>query len=133
MKFFNMIEKEYKKVNVTLLGICIYFLCFPMISKVLEEISPALTKCPYLSMTGKPCPLCGGTRFLKNIGNVFNDISYVFNFFGALILVLIIEIVFRTINIFKKKYNKKLIVIDIIAHIILFILYTGYEIWFITK
>lgn len=133
MKFFYMIEKEYKKVNITLLGICIYFMCFPMISRIFEKISPALTRCPYLSMTGKPCPLCGGTRFLRNIGNVFNDISYVFNFFGILVLVLILEIVFRTINVFKKKYNKKMIVVDIIIHMILFALYVSYEIWFITK
>lgn len=133
MKFFNMVEKEYKKVNITILGVCIYFLCFPIISKILEKISPTLTRCPYLSMTGKPCPLCGGTRFLRNIGNVFNDISYIFNFFGILVLVLILEMFFRTINIFKKRYNKKLIIIDIIVHIILFILYTAYEIWFITK
>lgn len=133
MKFFNIVQKEYKKINITILGICIYFLCFPIIAKVLEKISPILTRCPYLSMTGKPCPLCGGTRFLRNIGNVFNDISYVFNFFGILILILMLEIVFRTINILKKKYNKKMIVIDVIVHIVLFILYTGYEVWFITK
>lgn len=131
MKVFEEIKKNYKKINIAILGICIYFMCFPLIAILLEKISPSLTKCVYLELTGKPCPLCGGTRFLKNISNVFNDISYVFNFFGLVLLTIILEIIFRTIVIFKKNFSEKLIKIDIYLHIFLFICYTIYEIWFI--
>lgn len=133
MKILDEINKNYKKINIIFLCITIYFFSFPLFSRILEAISPNLTKCIYLQTTGKPCPLCGGTRFIKSIDNVLIDISYVFNFFGILVAILILELIFRTINIFAKKYNPKLIKTDIIIHIILFISYIMYAIWFINK
>ena len=127
-------EKNYRVINIVLLCICLYLLVFhPFISKVMEQISPILTKCPYLQLTGKPCPLCGGTRFLRNIKNVFYDIHYVFNIFGLISLALIIEILFRIINL-KIKRNKNIIInLDIIIHGILFIIYIIYAIYYIYK
>lgn len=125
------VKKNYKIINITILIICIYFVFFPIIAKLLENISPTLTKCPYLIFKGKPCPLCGGTRYFRNITKVFSDINYIFNFFGIIAIVLVLEIVFRVSNICRKTYSEKLVKFDIFLHIFLFLIYTFYEIWFI--
>lgn len=125
------IKKNYKIINIVILCICILILLLPIVLQMLEHISPVFVKCPYLQLTGKPCPLCGGTRFIKNIGNAIDDLSYFLNFFGIIIIIVILEIIFRTINIIKKEYKKSVIRIDIILHIIIFITYTSYEILFI--
>lgn len=131
-KLLESIRKNYKAVNITILCLCIYLLfIFPIVSTILEKISPVLTRCPYLQLTGKPCPLCGGTRFLKNIKTVFHDITYVFNFFGLVILILIMETIFRIINIKTKQNKKKVIIYDVLVHIILFISYLIYVVNFI--
>ena len=128
------LKKDYKAINIIILCICLYLLfLFPIVSKVLENISPTLTACPFLRLTGKPCPLCGGTRFLSNIKNVFNDITYIFNFFGLVILIIFLEIVFRIINIVKKEKRDSIIKFDIITHIVLVISYVVYAIYFICK
>ena len=131
MKILKEIKKNYKIINIVILCICILILLLPIVLQILEQISPVFVKCPYLQLTGKPCPLCGGTRFIKNIGNAINDLSYFLNFFGIIIIIVILEIIFRTINIIKKKYKESVIKIDIILHIIIFITYVSYEIWFI--
>lgn len=131
MKILKDIKSNYKTINITILCICIFILLLPEVLSILEKISPVLTKCPYLALTGKPCPLCGGTRFIKNIKNSFNNLSYFLNFFGIIIIIIIFEILFRIINILKKEYSNKLIKIDIFFHILIFIAYTIYEIWFI--
>lgn len=125
------IKKNYKIINITILCICIYLLCFPLISILLESVNPSLTKCAYLSLTNKPCPLCGGTRFLKNITNVFYDITYIFNFFGLLIFIVILEIIFRATNIIKNRNSIMLIRLDIILHGFILVFYFIYEILFI--
>ena len=131
MKILKEIKKNYKIINIVILCICILILLLPIVLQMLEQISPVFVKCPYLQLTGKPCPLCGGTRFIKNIGNAINDLSYFLNFFGIIIIIVILEIIFRTINIIKKKYKESVIKIDIILHIIIFIIYISYDIWFI--
>lgn len=131
MKILKEIKKNYKIINIVILCICILILLLPIVLQILEQISPVFVKCPYLQLTGKPCPLCGGTRFIKNIGNAINDLSYFLNFFGIIIIIVILEIIFRTINIIKKKYKESVIKIDIILHIIIFIIYISYDIWFI--
>ena len=124
--------KNYKTINIVILCINIYLLfILPLVSGLLERISPALTKCSYLQITGKPCPLCGGTRFLRNIGNAFSDISYLFNIFGFILLLLVIEMIFRIINLKKKKYNDSFIKFDIILHCLLLISYILYSIFYI--
>lgn len=131
MKILKEIKKNYKIINIVILCICILILLLPIVLQILEQISPVFVKCPYLQLTGKPCPLCGGTRFIKNIGNAIDDLSYFLNFFGIIIIIVILEIIFRTINIIKKKYKESVIKIDIILHIIIFIIYISYDIWFI--
>lgn len=74
-------KRNYIYVNITLIILAIYVIFFPVISLVLEKINPNLTQCVYLKATGKECPLCGGTRYIKNIGTVFSDFTYLFNFF----------------------------------------------------
>ena len=131
-KMTKAIKNNYKIVNIVILSICIYLVVFmPFVSKLLEKISPTLTKCVYLQLTGKPCPLCGGTRFLQNIKNVFYDFSYVLNIFGLITLIIILEIIFRIINIKCKQDKKEIIIFDIIIHTILFIAYIVYVIWYI--
>ena len=133
-RIFSGIKKNYKTINIVIISICIYLLIvFPIISTIMESISPALTKCPYLQLTGKPCPLCGGTRFIKNIKNVFYDIHYVFNIFGLIILILILETIFRIGNIIKKENKEGIIKFDFFIHIILFIIYIIYSIYFINN
>lgn len=130
-RILQIIKKNYKAINITILCICLYLVIFlPFISSLLEKISPVLTRCPYMAITGKPCPLCGGTRFLKNIKNVFSDFHYVINIYGLIILIMIIEIVFRIINIKNREKREKIIKIDIIAHIVLAIGYIIYIIYF---
>lgn len=126
--------RNYKIVNIVILGLVIYMLIFPQISQVLETIIPNSTKCVYLSFTGKECPLCGGTRYIKNIKNVFKDITYLFNFFGIIVIGSIAEGIFRIFNLCNlnnEKYISKVIVPDIIIHIIGILLFIMYEIIFI--
>lgn len=131
IKILEDVKINYKIINIVLLCISIFILLLPIVLEILEKFSPVLTRCPYLELTGKPCPLCGGTRFLKNVKNSFNDLSYFFNFFGIIICIVLFQIAFRTINIFKKTYSDKLIKTDIFVHILIFVAYTIYEICFI--
>lgn len=131
MKILKEIKSDYKIINIVILCICILILWLPKVLQILEYVSPVFVKCPYLQLIGKPCPLCGGTRFIKNIGSAINNPSYFLNFFGVIIIIIIMEIIFRTINIIKKEYKESVIKIDIILHIIIFITYVSYEIWFI--
>ena len=127
----KFIKENYKVINIIALCLCVYVFCLPITSRILEKVLPGLTLCPFLIITGKPCPLCGGTRFIQNLSNVFKDVTYVFNFFGICIIVLLIEIIFRIINLFKKNYSYKKIYIDIIIHLILLLLLLIYEIVYI--
>ena len=133
-KILQGIKKNYKTINIVILCICIYLLIFfPIVSDLLETISPNLTKCPYLQLTGRPCPLCGGTRFLKNIKYAFYDINYIFNFFGLIIFIFNLEIIFRITNIVKREERNSIIKFDIIIHTLLTICYLLYSIYFISN
>ncbi len=127
------IKKNYKIMNILMLCLCIYAFFLPIISKILEKILPGLTRCPFLMITGKPCPLCGGTRFIEGLPNVFKDITYIFNFFGIVIIIILIEFIFRIINLCKKEHSDKLMNIDIIIHIILVCTFFLYEIIYTIK
>lgn len=109
----------------------IYFIFYPIFSKIIEKVIPGLTYCPFLAMTGKPCPFCGGTRFVEGIPKHINDINYFLCFFGFLIIVIVIELIFRVINLFKKEFKDKYINLDIIFHIILISIIVIYEIVYI--
>lgn len=123
------IKNNYKIINIIMLLFCIYIFCFPLISKILESISPTLTLCPFLATTGKPCPLCGGTRFIAGIPNalITGKIAYILNFFGIVIIIVVLEFIFRIINLFKRNYSNIMINIDIIVHILLIIGLIIYE------
>lgn len=123
------IKKNYKIINIIIFVFCIYVFCFPLVSNILEMISPRLTLCPFLVITGKPCPLCGGTRFIKGLPNAIinKNISYMFNFFGIFTIIMFLESIFRTINLFRKNFSERLKNIDIIVHCILIIALIAYE------
>ena len=129
------ILKNYTYINITLLFFTIYIILFPYISKLLNLISPSITKCPYLEITGKPCPLCGGTRYISELYKSFSDITYLFCFFGFVMIFVLFELIFRIFNIIyllrKKTINKKIIIFDIIIHSIAFIAFLMYELIFI--
>lgn len=131
MKF---IKKNYMSISITFLILAIYVILFPFVSKALIFVFPSLAVCPYLAMTGKPCPLCGGTRYIAGLGNVFKDPSYLFHPFGLIILFVIFEIVFRIICIRKIKQKKPLegiILLDLIIHMVAFASFILYEVLFL--
>lgn len=128
-------RKNYMYICITFFVISIYVIFFPVVAKTLNIISPKLTTCVYKSITGNPCPLCGGTRYIAGLKNVFNNPSYLLHPFGFMIFFILFEIFFRFFCFYKiKKDNKSLknlIVFDIILHFIVFILFVSYEIYFI--
>jgi len=130
----NYIKKNYINISIVFLLLAIYVILFPIISKVLVSIIPSFGVCPYLAMTGKPCPLCGGTRYIANLPNVIHNPSYLFQPFGFMIMFVIFELFFRIfciIRIKKKKSLEIIIVFDIIIHVIAVILFFFYEISFL--
>lgn len=133
-KILGIMKKNYKYTNLTLIILAIYVILFPIISLGIEKINPTLTQCVYLKTTGNECPLCGGTRYIKNIGEVFADPTYVLNFFGVIIIVILLNIILRSIILiyFNKIKNIDIIIkLDLNIHIILLFLYLGYEIVFL--
>ena len=117
-----------------MLSLSLYIVFFPIFAKLLNCISPNFTKCIYKSITKKPCPLCGGTRFIAGIKyNIFNP-SYFNCFFGYIIIFIIYEIIFRIICVLYIKNSKNikvLFIIDIFIHVIVFVVFVLYEIIYI--
>ena len=120
--------------NITFFLLAIYVIFFPLIAKVLNWISPVLTKCPYKEMTGNPCPLCGGTRYIAKLPEVFQNPSMLLHPFGLIILFIIFNLIFRIFNIIyiKKggKQVKKIMILDVIILGIAFLLFVIYEVTF---
>ena len=132
--FMKRLKENYMYINIVFLILCIYIIFFPFFFFFLENIFPALLQCPYKEITGKPCPLCGGTRYIANIGTVFHDITYLFNFFGIFMICVFIEIISRIyiiIRIKRKKNIDTILKIDIIWHILLIVAFASYEIIYI--
>lgn len=128
------IEKNYMYISITFLLLAVYVILFPIISKGLEQISPQLTQCQYKRITGKDCPLCGGTRYMRGLGTVFSDITYLFHPFGYMMIGIAFELFFRIYCIYsikKKKNLKKIIIFDIIIHLIIVVMFFTYEITFV--
>ena len=128
-KLIEIIKKNYIYINITILLLLIYVILFPLISDFLAPIFPNLFDCVYLKTTGKPCPLCGGTRYIKNLYKVTEDITYLFNPFGIMVLFIVFETIYRVYNIMtlKKEKSMKYIKIDIIIHTIALICFFIYE------
>ena len=131
--------KNYIYFNITLLVLSIYVIFFPLISIPIKNVFPSFGICPYLAMTGKPCPLCGGTRYFANIAQIFSDWTYILNPFGVLALFLIFELFFRIFAIIyvrknikanKLEKNKKIVIIDFTILSLALICFIVYEIIF---
>lgn len=131
------IYKNYIYINGILLVLSIYVIFFPYIAKIMGKILPSFTKCAYLSVTGKYCPLCGGTRYFANLGKIGSDPGYLWNPFGIIVVAVIMEILFRSFSLvylnIRKTVNKKLVIFDVIFHVIEIILFITYEITFFIK
>lgn len=134
-KIIEFVKKNYVFINITILIFIIYIILFPLISIPLNQIIPQLSVCPYLKLTGKPCPLCGGTRYIANLSNVFSDITYLFHPFGVIVIILLCDMLFRGLNIitYKKEKSLKYIDKDISIHLLLLNIFNTYEIVFIIK
>lgn len=132
-KISTFYKKNYIYLNIIGLIFSIYIILFPIIAEIITPIFPNLFECVYLKTTGKPCPLCGGTRYIKNFPKVFNDITYLFNPFGIIMIFILFEVLFRLYNLItlKKIKSNKYIIIDLVIHIIAAICFFMYEIIFI--
>ena len=132
-KITNFVKKNYIYVNVTFLIFTIYIILFPIISIPINKLFPQFSVCPYLRITGRPCPLCGGTRYIANLPKVFTDITYLFHPFGAIMIVIFCEGIFRIYNIITNKREKsnKWIEKDISVHLLLLNILNIYEIIYI--
>lgn len=129
----EFIKKNYMYVNITFLLLAIYIILFPLIAAVMEKINPNITKCTYLMITEKPCPLCGGTRYIRELyHNIFN-IKYYIHPFGFMMLFFFFELIFRIYNLVTKNKQKstKYINIDIIIHLTAIDIFFIYEFLFI--
>jgi len=132
----NFLKKNYMNISIVFFALAVYVVLFPIISKCLTAFIPTLALCPYLVMTGKPCPLCGGTRYIANLGRALQDPSYLCHPFGIIILFVFFEIIFRIvcfIRIKKKKPLEATILFDLVIHIIAFASFLSYEIVFLIK
>ena len=94
-KILNYIKKNYKILNIIFLLLSMYVILFPIISIPIKNIFPEFGECTYLRVTGEPCPLCGGTRYIQNLSQVFQDITYLFHPFGVIVMFVIFEFIFN--------------------------------------
>ena len=64
---------------------------------------------------------------------MFDDITYLFNPFGIIMIFILFEVLFRAYNLItlKKIKSNKYIIIDLVIHIIAVICFFMYEIIFI--
>ena len=102
-KIINFKKKNYIYVNITFILISIYIILFPIIQIPIKAIFPRFNECTYLRTTGKPCPLCGGPRYIQNLPKVFDDITYLFSPFGIIMICIFLEIIYRIYNLTKRK------------------------------
>ena len=132
-KMISFIKKNYIYVNITVLLLTIYIILFPIITIPIKNIFPAFGKCTYLRVTGKPCPLCGGTRYIQNLPKAFTDITYLYHPFGVIMIFVLGEAIFRIYNLITKNKEKseKYVKADLNIHLIAFTCFTIYEIVFI--
>lgn len=129
------LKKYYLNFNYSVLFFAIYIFSYPIVGKMIGKLFPFLSKCIYKEITGKPCPLCGGTRYIANLKNVFHNPSILFQPFGYIMMFVIFNLIFRTLCIMyiKKGGNniKKIMIIDFTILSIVILLFFVYEIIFI--
>ncbi|MBP3255135.1 MAG: DUF2752 domain-containing protein [Clostridia bacterium] len=126
----KLIQKNYKAVSIVFLFLAVFVILFPLITKLIQNIIPQFGLCPYLVMTGKPCPLCGGTRYIAGLPQAITTPSYLLHPFGAMMITIFLELVFRIVVLIKKYNNINLVKIDFIIHIIIGLLFIGYNVMF---
>ena len=123
-------EKNYIYLNIVFLLLSLYVILFPFFIIPLKAIIPSFGLCPYLRMTGNPCPLCGGTRYFADIFQIFKDPYYLINPFGVIMLCVVFEVIFRLWLLIRKRYTRRCMIFDIVYHFFILILFFIYEIIF---
>ncbi len=130
----SRLQKTYQYINITIGILGIYILLYPFFVEYIQKIIPNFGICPYLAITGQPCPLCGGTRYIKGWWQGGKDISYLMHPFGIILLVVILEILLRIGIFFYYKKSKKIsisfIKIDMIIHLGIAIAFFLYEVFY---
>lgn len=128
-------KKIYLNFNYTILFFAIYIISYPIVSKIIGIFFPFLSKCIYKELTGRPCPLCGGTRYIANLKNVFSDPSIILKPFGIIMLFVFFNLIFRIWCIYYIKKDgkniKNIIIADFIMLLTVVIVFFTYEILFI--
>ncbi|MFO7871291.1 MAG: DUF2752 domain-containing protein [Kiritimatiellia bacterium] len=116
---------------MTVLGLVLYCLALPFLSPFFSRILPdCLTACPFRTLTGNPCALCGLTRGLRALinGNVKEAVSL--NPLCVPIAVLLFfEAVFRSTMLILSRYREipgRVIRLDLLFHIALLATYLAY-------
>jgi hypothetical protein len=127
----NRLKKNYKAINLTLLLLCVYVITYPLWSFLLSKFLPQLTKCVFYQVTGRPCPFCGSTTYLKNFWLYGINLDTICDFKTVILGFLIINIIFRCRSIIcsYKKINviiifdislMLLMLVSLIIHIIIY-------------
>ncbi|MHC4394880.1 MAG: DUF2752 domain-containing protein [Planctomycetota bacterium] len=114
----------YRIINWVVLGLMLYLVALPFLSPLLEKCFPSVWGvCPYLKLSGKPCPLCGGTRAVGALlcGNFHRAVSL--NPLSILAVPLILsEAIFRALLLcshISPRSCPLLVRTDILTHVLL--------------
>lgn len=119
--------KYYRIISIVLISLAAYMIMLPKISPVMRTYFPSIWRCPYKSITSKPCPFCGVTTDFKslNTGKFRENVSS--NSLSlSIYAVLWSEIFVRgTLLVFIKKIRKiKLLVfLDVGIHLVIICYY----------
>lgn len=135
-KISKVLQKNYIYINAIMLFLALYIILFPIISIHIKKVVPQFNECTYLRLTGNPCPLCGGTRYIQNLPQNILNPSYYLNPFGFIMICVFLEIILRLYNfkqIKKKEISEIRVLIDIFIHMLLLIFLIIYEIIFLMQ
>lgn len=126
----------YRTISIVILAVCIYFFLLPVISPLMEKLIPNIWTCPFLKLTGTPCPFCGITRGLENIYSFSMGNASTITLLAALMVVT--ETAFRIMIVtfmrsMRGKTMENLIVTDVICHLLLVISVTIYVTMYMLK
>ena len=81
----------------------------PFWTNLLNYLIPGITFCPYLAMTGRPCPFCGMTRYMNDIWtNGIHAEAAANPIFLILSSFLVVQIIFRIAAVYIG--NKKQVI-----------------------
>ena len=126
--------KIYKVISIVILGLCIYGFLLPLISPLMEKMLPHIWTCPFLRITGRPCPFCGITSGVSSLYRMnFNSASILsmIVFFLALVETAFRIMVIMTVSGLKQKTVSGLIIVDLVYHTLLVGLTAFYVIMFL--